>query len=177
AAAGPALRDALAACAAHGAGGPKFRIHGALRLQEVLLVHDDFVFADFEGDDSLPLAERRARQSPLRDVAGLLLSLDLVRGAALQIGTHTEAENLRREALAEAWTQDLRRAFVASYAEQALALGLVAGSDAFDGPAPTLRLFEIDAALRELHDELRRRPAAATTPLASLAALLRHAGP
>ncbi|MGC4079752.1 MAG: maltose alpha-D-glucosyltransferase [Rubrivivax sp.] len=171
------LRDVLAACAAHGAGGPKIRIHGALRLQEVLLVHEDFVLADFEGDPALPPAERRARQSPLRDVAGLLHSLDLVRVAALQRGAHTEAENRRREALADGWAGDLRRAFIETYAERALALGLVAGADAFEGQAATLRLFEIDAALRELHDELRRRPAGATAPLAALATLAQRLGP
>ncbi|EGJ10253.1 trehalose synthase, partial [Rubrivivax benzoatilyticus JA2 = ATCC BAA-35] len=67
---------------------PKIRIHGALRLQEVLLVHEDFVIADFEGDTTLAAAERRERRSPLRDVAGLLQSLELVRVAALQRGAH-----------------------------------------------------------------------------------------
>ena len=94
-------RDAtLLRAAAVPASGVKCRIHGALRLQELVLANNDFVLVDFEGDLSRPIAERRHKQSPLRDVASLLHSFTLARLAALQMGAHAEAEQLRREALA-----------------------------------------------------------------------------
>ena len=36
-------------------GGIKCRIHGGYRLQEILLVNNDFVVVDFEGDPTTPL--------------------------------------------------------------------------------------------------------------------------
>ena len=45
------------------------RNHGNLSLQKVLVVANDFVITDFEGDLSLPIDARRKKHSPLRDVA------------------------------------------------------------------------------------------------------------
>jgi maltose alpha-D-glucosyltransferase/alpha-amylase len=54
---------------------PRTRHIGALDLRKVLLTGGDVLFADLDGDRSRPVAERRRRGSPLRDVAGLLRSL------------------------------------------------------------------------------------------------------
>ncbi len=170
------LADAVEARIARAArlvpGGVRTRIHGAYRLQEVLLVQDDFVLIDFEGDPERPLDERRAKQSPLRDVASLLHSFDQARRAALQQGVHTDSERARREPRARDWGAAVRQAFVQAYGEAALAQGLHADTDAFESMRPLLELFELEAALRELHDELHRRPEAAAAPLGTVLALV-----
>jgi maltokinase len=58
------------------------RVHGDLHVAQFLHAADRMVVVDLEGDPTLPLAERRAPDTPLRDVAGLLRSLDHVGSAA-----------------------------------------------------------------------------------------------
>jgi maltose alpha-D-glucosyltransferase / alpha-amylase len=54
------------------------RVHGDYHLGQILIAPDGFGIVDFEGEPARPIEERRAHQSPLRDVASMLRSLDHV---------------------------------------------------------------------------------------------------
>ena len=95
----------------------KIRVHGDYHLGQVLKTPDGFVIIDFEGEPARPLAERRRKQSALRDVAGMLRSLDY---AAHAVAFHRpEGERAAALAALTAWEAQARDAFLAGYLRSA----------------------------------------------------------
>lgn len=81
-----AARDALAArlagLAEDGAPPPVGRVHGDLHVAQLLHAGDAVLVVDLEGDPTVPLAQRGEPDTPLRDLAALLRSVDHVGAAA-----------------------------------------------------------------------------------------------
>jgi len=161
-----ALRDRilerLTAWAAEPAEGQKIRIHGDYHLGQVLITKNDFVIVDFEGEPGHSLAERRAKLSPLRDVAGMLRSFSYVQHSAIRGVAHDEADAAKLAPLAQAWEAEVRAAFLASYDALARPARLYAAALNDGG---LVALFELEKALYELRYELGNRPAWAGIPL------------
>jgi maltose alpha-D-glucosyltransferase/alpha-amylase len=162
------LLDRIDATAFDPAGARKLRYHGDFHLGQVLLRQNDFLIIDFEGEPARSLQERRAKHSPLRDVAGMLRSFDYARWNALRPAALHGDDEARCAALASAWLDAARTAFLDGYARAADGAGLYA---AFDSARDLLRLFEIEKALYELRYELDNRPGWAGIPLAGLRSL------
>jgi maltose alpha-D-glucosyltransferase/alpha-amylase len=78
----PGLSAVLPQLAKSGIGALLTRIHGDFHLGQVLVAETDAYIIDFEGEPAKPLEIRRAKSSPLRDVAGLLRSLDYAAASA-----------------------------------------------------------------------------------------------
>jgi maltose alpha-D-glucosyltransferase/alpha-amylase len=157
-----ALSTRLQNCAAQPTRGMKLRIHGDYHLGQVLLTRNDFVIVDFEGEPGRSLAERRAKQSPLRDVAGMLRSFNYVEQSALRSTAHDEIEYAKLAPLAHAWAVQSRAAFVTAYDAAARGASLYGTIETGEG---LLGLFELEKALYELRYELGNRPAWAGIPM------------
>jgi maltose alpha-D-glucosyltransferase/alpha-amylase len=162
-----AQQDALlarleAAASQDEAQGRKIRIHGDYHLGQVLVTRNDFVIVDFEGEPGHSLEERRAKQSPLRDVAGMLRSFSYVEHSALRSVAHDEIEFAKLAPLAHAWTMQVRAAFLSAYDTEARRSSLYASLTPGRG---LLGLFELEKALYELRYELTNRPSWAGIPL------------
>ena len=151
----------------------KIRCHGDYHLGQVLIAENDFRIIDFEGEPARPAAERRQKQSPLRDVAGMLRSFSYARWTALANASHAPDDHARLAPLAAEWEAQVRRAFVESYdaavsvpgAERMLYSSLAA-------MRPLIELFELEKALYELRYELSSRPAWVRVPLHGIRSLL-----
>jgi maltose alpha-D-glucosyltransferase/alpha-amylase len=170
-----ALRDKAQSCvrkvAAGGFGTVKTRYHGDYRLRQVLVVGNDFKIIDFEGDPARPLAERRRKHSPLRDVSEMLLSLDrAVRHALSNLGAE-RAERLEiLESLAQIWGRRAQGCFLEGYAEGAGAAASYPEEDVH--MRDLVNLFMLEGALQEIHRELENRPDRSGDPIRGLIQVL-----
>ncbi|WP_418320911.1 maltose alpha-D-glucosyltransferase [Piscinibacter sakaiensis] len=152
--------------------GLKTRLHGDLHLGQVLIRRDDFLLIDFEGEPARTLDERRAKQSALRDVAGMLRSFDYARHTALNQTAPTPPEVERLAPMAREWERRVREGFLKTYREVAVGGGLYADDAAFDAAIAMLDLFELEKALYELRYEIDNRPDWIEVPLTGIAGLV-----
>jgi maltose alpha-D-glucosyltransferase / alpha-amylase len=152
----------LEACAEQETQGQKIRIHGDYHLGQVLVTRNDFVIVDFEGEPGHSIEQGRAKQSPLRDVAGMLRSFSYVEHSALRSVAHDEVEFTKLAPLAQGWASEVRAAFLGAYDAEARGSSLYASLTPGRG---LLGLFELEKALYELRYELANRPTWAGIPL------------
>ncbi len=144
-------------------------MHGDYHLGQVLRTEADFVILDFEGEPTRSLSERRAKHSPIKDVAGMLRSFHYAAHAALMsLGQASAATATRLVPWADTWQHWVSRAFLDAYRQTMEDSGLLPENDAFDR---VLRALILDKAFYELDYELNARPEWARIPLQALVTL------
>jgi len=144
-------------------GSQRIRVHGDYHLGQVLRAQDDFVIIDFEGEPSRSMTERRMKHPALKDVAGMLRSIDYAAASARlnHEGSATESE-------IRSWRNDAEAAFLDGYLR-----AIAASTVPLVPPEPgrfqrALDLFMIEKALYEVRYELDNRPDWIDIPLGAL---------
>ena len=129
----------------------RIRCHGDYHLGQTLVADGDVVILDFEGEPARPIAERREKSSPLRDVAGMLRSF----AYAAQVSGRGAS-----------WEESVATAFLDGYRAAADHAEFLPDDAGF---ATLLEAFVLDKTLYELGYELNNRPDWVALPLAALA--------
>ncbi|MFP5235136.1 MAG: maltose alpha-D-glucosyltransferase [Acidobacteriota bacterium] len=156
----------------HGvASGSRSRIHGDYHLGQVLVTPPagadavgDFVILDFEGEPARPVAERRRKQSPLKDVAGMLRSFSYAAQSSLAAyrEKHREAP-ASLSAWADTWEAVVSSEFLEAYRRVVQQNPRLLPEP--DRTQQFLSAYLLEKALYEVLYELNNRPAWLHIPL------------
>jgi trehalose synthase-fused probable maltokinase len=157
---GQDIRDRLRLMVQIGNGGRLIRHHGDLHLGQTIMSREGWIVLDFEGEPARPLIERRRKQSPLRDVAGMLRSFAYAASAS---------ELLRGNRAPDGWEHEAREAFLVGYREATDMSLMPSGQGAMER---LLGVFELEKAVYELRYEIQNRPDWVGIPVAGILRLL-----
>ncbi|WP_152206838.1 maltose alpha-D-glucosyltransferase [Marinobacter changyiensis] len=171
-----AQRDGLVSLAetlAHRAKGSLLtRIHGDLHLGQVLVAHDDAYLIDFEGEPARPLSERRAKDCPWKDVAGMLRSFDYAGAVTGDRATSSEISlnaSYQSQEVAGQYRRTGSQVFLENYRQSAA--GIAHQWQNADGEEAALQLFLLEKTAYEIAYEAANRPTWLRVPLRGLAAI------
>jgi maltose alpha-D-glucosyltransferase / alpha-amylase len=161
----------LGALAKNGAGTLMTRVHGDFHLGQILVAQADAYIIDFEGEPLRGLEERRAKTTPLRDVAGLLRSLDYAAASVdLPEGdASSQPVRERRADLLRSFRHKASDGFLSSYWAAVSAFPALRLSPARGG---LLDLLLLEKGAYEIEYEAANRPKWLPIPLRGFAALV-----
>ena len=165
-----ALRANAKRLAASAQGALQTRVHGDFHLGQVLVVHGDAYIIDFEGEPARTMEQRRAKSSPIRDVAGLVRSFDYAAAAAAP-GRVAASERTveRRQEILGRFRDDATASLLGAYR---VVLDKAERPWATEAAyAALLDLFLLEKAAYEIRYEAANRPTWLGIPLGGLHAI------
>ena len=155
--------------------GIRTRIHGDYHLGQVLIVKDDVMIVDFEGEPARSHDARRSKDLGLRDVAGMLRSFDYAAvTAAKDVEQHFVEQGERVQAAATAWYELVQKTFIDAYQEAISGSPVMIEDDATRRALLDLHL--IGKAVYEIGYEAANRPGWIDTPVRGLLTILNRRG-
>src|ERR1035438_1108434 len=151
------------------------RVHGDYHLGQVLQVKTDYIILDFEGEPARPIAERRAKASPLKDVAGMLRSLSYAAYSGLFGYTARRPEDWDSlHPWARLWERSMGAEFLRAYRNMAQCAQFLPSAE--ENFRKLLAIHLMHKALYELSYELNNRPTWVRIPLMGILSLSLEAG-
>ncbi|QHI36036.1 Maltokinase [Kordia antarctica] len=153
--------------------GERIRVHGDYHLGQILVKDDDFYILDFEGEPESTIRDRKVKQPPLKDVAGLFRSFHYAIYAT--IFNHTDDYKHSQEELFEAGEllyKYLIGVFLKTYITKIQNANLNIGYS--QERIFLLKYSLLEKAVYELGYELNSRPLWAVIPLKGITNIINH---
>ena len=150
----------------------RIRIHGDYHLGQVLMTDDDFYILDFEGEPDSTIRDRKIKQPPIKDVAGMFRSFHYAIFGTIFTDNPT---SLPDDVLIEAggrYYRTIVAVFLDSYIKSAFENGLDIGY--YKEIDYLLRYHILEKAIYELGYELNSRPNWAIIPLKGINQILNN---
>ncbi|WP_228851890.1 trehalose synthase [Aegicerativicinus sediminis] len=151
--------------------GERLRVHGDYHLGQILVKDDDFYILDFEGEPESTIRDRKVKQPPLKDVAGLFRSFHYAIYATI-FNNGKEYKGTQEE-LFEAGELLYRYfigVFLASYVDKIQANNINIGYN--QERIFILKYCLLEKAVYELGYELNSRPQWAVIPLKGISNII-----
>ena len=151
--------------------GERIRVHGDYHLGQVLVKDDDFYILDFEGEPESTIRDRKVKQPPLKDIAGLFRSFHYAIYATIfnNIDLYKQEQEPLFEA-GEVLYQYLKGVFLGTYVAKIQEANLNIGYS--QERIFLLKYSLLEKAVYELGYELNSRPQWAVIPLKGISNII-----
>jgi maltose alpha-D-glucosyltransferase/alpha-amylase len=151
----------------------RIRIHGDYHLGQVILTEDDFYILDFEGEPEATIRDRKVKQPPMKDVAGMFRSFHYSIYAT--IFDENNPSNFTKEEQFEAG-EKYYAALVSIFMNEYISIAYEQGLDiGYHHEIDFLLRYHIlEKAIYELGYEINSRPDWVIIPLKGVLEIIRH---
>ncbi len=151
----------------------RLRVHGDYHLGQILVKEDDFYILDFEGEPESTIRDRKVKQPPLKDVAGLFRSFHYAIYATIfnNLKVYTQSKEELFEA-AEVLYQYFVGLFLGTYVIEIQNANINIGYQ--QERVFLLKYSLLEKAVYELGYELNSRPRWAVIPLKGISNIINH---
>lgn len=153
--------------------GERIRLHGDYHLGQILVTDDDFFILDYEGEPESTIRDRKVKQPPLKDVAGLFRSFHY----AIYATVFNNSESYQRSQselfeAAEVLYSYLTSVFLEEYTKVVQNANLNIGYH--QERVFILKYCLLEKAVYEIGYELNSRPRWALIPLKGISNIINH---
>ncbi|MFD1161370.1 trehalose synthase [Hwangdonia seohaensis] len=154
--------------------GERIRIHGDYHLGQILVKQNDFYIIDFEGEPESTIRDRKVKQPPLKDVAGLFRSFHYaIYATVFNNGkTHYKANQEALFKASEVLYRYITGLFLGTYVTETQNANLNLGYN--QERIFILKYCLLEKAVYELGYELNSRPEWAVIPLKGISNIINH---
>ncbi len=154
--------------------GERIRVHGDYHLGQILVKDDDFYILDFEGEPESTIRDRKVKQPPLKDVAGLFRSFHYAIYATIfnnkePFNTHSQDQLFKAGEILYSYITGI---FLGTYVTETQNANLNLGYN--QERIFILKYCLLEKAVYELGYELNSRPQWAIIPLKGISNIINH---